>query len=114
VTTLQTVRGADVRVGDILVTRWGDRQTVRTIVDTSAEVARVTDYRPTRRAVELWSETYGGRVGWRALPDGLEAVRETEAPVALSCGHVGELPGPAGAPTGYVWCGQCGEGRALL
>jgi hypothetical protein len=69
------VKGSDVAVGDVLTTRWGDRQRVDGIVDTPTEVARVTDH-VGRRAALLYSLTYGERIGWRGLPDGLDVTRE--------------------------------------
>lgn len=31
----------------------------------------------------------------------------------LSCGHREPMPGPCGAPTGRLWCTECGESRAI-
>jgi hypothetical protein len=33
--------------------------------------------------------------------------------VQLVCGHVAEVPGPAGTPTGRAWCIVCGESAAV-
>jgi hypothetical protein len=107
---LTTVQGRDIIEGDLTLTRWRDYQRVVDIVDTPDEVARVTDVRA-RRAVLLWSETYGETVGWRGLPDGLSVTVDR---VTLSCGHWTSVPGPAGAPTGRCWCETCGESSAIV